>query len=204
MPTPTSDVDIARAAIGAGFNATPITSRTPAVIMTAIAIMESSGRYWIVNPKHKSGTYGLWQISKSDHPDLWNENWQDPNVNAKMAMGVFKKQGYGAWSVYGKGFGVYRAALPRAIKAVNEATIDNAPAPDIPLPGPIDDAKKMFEDLQRIVDFAGDQRNWMRLGLFVVGGVLLIVGIFRITGDNKLSEGTKTIIKTVATKGLKR
>lgn len=196
-----ADEAIARAAIGAGFNAIPITSRTPAVIMTAIALSESSGNTSAVNHV-EDGMYGLWQINKRAHKNIFNENWEDPNVNAKMAKSIFDNEGYGAWSVYGKGFGVYRTNLPKAIIAVQKATIDNAPAPKIP--NPIPKIPNPLADLQKLIDFVGDRQNWIRAGLFTVGGILLVVGIFKITGDNQISQGTKELAKTVAMRGLNK
>lgn len=43
-----------------------------------------------------------------------------------------------------------------------------------------------------------DPRTWTRVGMYVGGGVLLVVGLFKVTGDNKLSESTKAVAKFVA------
>lgn len=43
-----------------------------------------------------------------------------------------------------------------------------------------------------------DPRTWTRVAMYMGGGVLVIVGLFKITGDNQLSEGTKAIAKFVA------
>lgn len=47
-------------------------------------------------------------------------------------------------------------------------------------------------------DALTDPATWIRVALFVVGGGLIFFGIMKMTGDNKLSDGSKTILKTGA------
>lgn len=39
---------------------------------------------------------------------------------------------------------------------------------------------------------------WLRVGMLLLGTVLLFMAILQLTGDNKLSDKTKTIVKVVA------
>lgn len=166
-----SDAQIAQAAENGGF-----TNHTFKVRAVAIALAESGGNTDAFNPAHKSGTYGLWQISKSDHPDLWNDSWRDPNVNATMAFGVLRKQGWSAWSVYTSQR--YRVFLNRARKAVG----DEPTGPDLPdIPNPLDDFGPLIDAAKAL----SDPNTWKRVGLAVVGGILIIVALVRITGVRK-------------------
>lgn len=168
---------VARAAIGAGFNATPITARTPAVLMVAIAWAESDWRPEIRNHVG-AGHFGLWQISALHFPnrDASKVNWQDPATNAKYAKKVFDAQGYNAWTAYRNP--KMMAAIPKAIKAVQAATIDNAPAPDIPSPGdllnPLDSLGALATDVGRAGQWLGNPANWLRIVYVIVGGALVI------------------------------
>lgn len=51
-----------------------------------------------------------------------------------------------------------------------------------------------------------DPGTWLRIGLFLVGGLLLLFALLQLIGDNKLSDTTKTVIKVgtaVVTKKVK-
>lgn len=88
----------------------------------AVAMAESSDQADNVNTV--SGAYGLFQILKSAHPDLfaqlpYPDAWQDPIMNAVMAKRVWDGRGSkwdtGGWASLGNDR--YRAALPAATAA---------------------------------------------------------------------------------------
>lgn len=85
----------------------------------AVAMAESSDVADNVNTS--SGAYGLFQILKSAHPDLfaklpYPDAWKDPVVNAWMALQVWQGRGSkwdtGGWASLGDA--QYQAALPAA------------------------------------------------------------------------------------------
>lgn len=85
----------------------------------AVAMGESSDIADNVN--QSSGAYGLFQILKSAHPELFAklkspDEWKDPIVNAEMALSVWQGRGSkwdrGGWEAYGGP--QYQAALPAA------------------------------------------------------------------------------------------
>lgn len=80
---------------------------------------------------------------------------------------------------------------------------DNAkPVETMPIAGPSDalaGLAKAFRTLR-------DPGTWLRIGLFLVGFLLLLFALVQLTGDNKLSDTTKTVIKVgtaVVTKKVK-
>lgn len=76
-----------------------------APLMAAIAEAESSGNPDARNNTDNGGTqtsWGLWQISNGDHT-MPSPNWNDPNVNAQLAVGKMKSQGLRAWGTYTSG-----------------------------------------------------------------------------------------------------
>ena len=103
-----------------------------AVLMTAIAMAESSGRQDAHNPNASTGdnSYGLWQINMIN--DLGparrqqfginsNDQLFDPATNARAALAIRKSQGFGAWSVYRSGaYKQYLAAAERAMASYGE------------------------------------------------------------------------------------
>src|SRR5580693_5053554 len=73
-----------------------------AELMAAIAMAESSGNADAVNATDNGGTqssFGLWQVSTGTHTPP-APNWQDPVVNAHLAIGKLNSQGLGAWGTY--------------------------------------------------------------------------------------------------------
>lgn len=93
-------------ALEAGF--TPEEAR----VMAAIAMAESSGNPNAYNGAGRDNSYGLWQINMygsmgpdraqqfglSSYDQLYN-----PSTNANAAYGIYKQQGFGAWSTYSSG-----------------------------------------------------------------------------------------------------
>lgn len=66
--------------------------------------------------------------------------------------------------------------------------------PGIDIPNP-------FEDLQKAAAIITDPHMWLRIGMFILGGTLLIVALMKMTGDNKLSDTTKTVVGAVVLRG---
>jgi hypothetical protein len=76
-----------------------------AALMGAIAMGESGGDPNALNPTDNGGkqsSFGLWQISNGTHTAPAS-NWNDPQVNANLAVAKFQSQGLGAWGVYTSG-----------------------------------------------------------------------------------------------------
>lgn len=74
------------------------------VTAVAVAFAESS---WNPNTYNGICCYGLWQINKSAHPDLWakygaGDKWKIPTNNAKMAYEIWRRAG-GKWGKNGGG-----------------------------------------------------------------------------------------------------
>lgn len=120
-----SAAQIYQIAIAAGF------SPSQAVIMTAIALAESSGNPGAHNPNASTGdnSYGLWQINMIDN--LGPARMQqfgissydalfDPNTNAKAAFIVSGGGGnFGPWTTYTSG--AYKQYLSQAQAAAGGA-----------------------------------------------------------------------------------
>lgn len=155
------DSEIAAAAKAAGFSGNHL------VTAVAVALAESGGDTTATNRNNNGTTdYGLWQINTVHGDLLKSGNWQNPIDNAKMAMAVYKKQGWTAWYAYkplGGGIGPYAKFQGRAMLAAgNPANIQNVdwypdwlPGPDTPsLPGPSDipGISHILELLQKIWD----------------------------------------------------
>jgi hypothetical protein len=82
-----------------------------AALMAAIAEAESGGNPNATNPTDNDGTqtsWGLWQISLGNHAEP-SPNWNNPEVNAKLAIGKLDSQGLGAWGTYTSG--AYKAYI---------------------------------------------------------------------------------------------
>jgi Lysozyme like domain len=90
---------------------TKYATRKWAALMAAIALAESSGIPWNVNRNDNNGkqtSWGLWQISNGTHSEV-SANWNNPYVNARLAVDKLQSQGLGAWGTYTSG--AYKAFL---------------------------------------------------------------------------------------------
>lgn len=178
-----SDADIAAAARAAGF--------TDIATAVAIALAESGGNP-TKRPRNNDGTFdhGLWQINSVHREILTRGNWQNPTDNARMAKAVHDDAGgWSPWVVYKTQ--KYRLFLPRGEMVKGTAPADTTEAD----PGNTGDAVQFVTTLST-------PATWQRVGYFVGGGILLLYGLAKITGDNQLSDTTKNVITTVATRGI--
>jgi hypothetical protein len=110
MPTAMNAKQIAQVAYNAGWRGEQL------VIATAVALAESSGQYWVVNP---IGCVGLWQINSPVHPQWPTAAMKDPAKNAAAAYTLWKSEGWKPWEAYtgpdGKGSdGPYTTQMGRA------------------------------------------------------------------------------------------
>jgi hypothetical protein len=84
---------------------TRYSSNAWASLMAAIALAESAGNPDVTNPNDNGGTqtsWGLWQISLGNH-SAPSPNWNNPTVNAQLAVGKLESQGLSAWGTYTSG-----------------------------------------------------------------------------------------------------
>ncbi len=188
---PISDSEIANVARQAGFAGPDL------VTAVAVAMSESRSNPTAVNRRNRDGTadFGLWQINSVHGALLKQGNWQNPLDNARMAKRVFDDaKGFTPWTDYKNG--KYRMYVPRAITAVGStpgAAVTNAP--------PTSTSTNGAETFAGTLTNAG---TWQRVGLFLIGAFLFLLGLMRMTGDNQLSGTTKTLLRAVVTKRMSK
>lgn len=156
---------IAAFAIGAGFTGGDV------VTAVAVALAESGGDTEATHQNNDGSTdYGLWQINSVHRELLAGKQWKDPLVNAQMAYEVWKGSGWRAWSTYNNG--MILVHMPAAIAGARNPA-RNLPPPTLPsVGGP--------SSTEQIVQFAGmlrDPKTWRRVGLFLGGTVLMVLGM---------------------------
>lgn len=161
---------------------------------TAIAIAENGGTVDTdarnVNSNH-TVDYGAWQCNSANYvgdvvnTDLSPYMWNDLLVNGTWAKQIFDKQGFNAWVTYKNGS--YLAYMPRAIAvkdtpagtgSLTDKTLQNTPLQGL---GPIVDGLKPLGDFSKLVS---DSHTWVRVGMFVGGIVLGVVGVLTLNGKS--------------------
>lgn len=88
------------------------------ITAAAIALAESGGDPNAYNPEMAAGaapgmgSYGLWQIYRTAHPEFAIENLNDPRTNASAAFTTYQEAGqsFGPWSTFKSG--AYMAYVP--------------------------------------------------------------------------------------------
>lgn len=158
-----SDTEIAAAAKAAGFPQTEIATAV------AVALAESGG-----NPSatHRntngSSDYGLWQINSVHASLLQSGPWKDPVANARMALTVWNTAGHGGhnwspWSTYNNQ--KYRLYLLRG-----QAAAGNAASTATPGVTPVG-----LPDLAGDIGAIFDPHTYLRIGMFLLGGALIVL-----------------------------
>lgn len=161
-----SDTQIAQYAIAAGW------SGNDARIAVAVAIAESGGSTTAQNP---SGASGLWQVMWSLHNE--SGDWSDPATNARAAYGVWKQQGWNAWTTYKRG--TYLTYMGRAAIAVASAgTSASGASSNNNVPSDTSGASNTLTT----AELGG---TWLRVGAFFLGAMLMIAGLLRMMGVNQ-------------------
>lgn len=204
-----TDAQIAGAAKSAGFSGNAL------VIAVAVALAESSGNARAHNKIPPDNSYGLWQINMlgdmgperrkkfgiSSNDELFN-----PNVNAKAAYAISNGgKNWRPWSTYL--FGNYLAYMPRARKAAgNPDTSGDFPSGGTNGSGTAVQASFLgISEVTTFFEFVTDPITWMRAGMILAGGLLLLFALYALSGQ---ADRAKALLKTATdvlpqTRGLK-
>lgn len=185
-----SDAQIAAVAKGAGFSGDAL------AIAVAVAIAESGGNPQSHNALPPDNSYGLWQINmlgsmgperRSRYGLKSNEDLYDPTVNARVAFSLSNGgSNWKPWTTYTRG--TYLLYLSRGKSVAGTATSSGTTTPATPAVslGGLDSISKFFNQLST-------PGSWVRAGLLILGVGLAFYGLLKITGDNQLSQGTKSL-----------
>lgn len=87
----------------------------------AAVISAESGRVTNIYNTYLDGHFGLMQLGKKQHPELFASGdpnaWVNPVNNCKSGYGIYQSEGWGAWE--GETNGRYTSSLIQATAAVN-------------------------------------------------------------------------------------
>lgn len=181
---------------------------------TAVALAESGGETTATN-KNTNGSidYGLWQINTVHGSLLTQGDKFNPLDNAKMALTVWRGAGnkWTPWTVYKTGsylaqkgaatLGAANPQPPAEAAGATPAAADTgavatgtatASSPFDAL-GPIGTAISSITDTITRLTSGG---LWLRIGAFIVGSLLIVFSLLRLSGADKMVMGAaKTAAK---------
>lgn len=194
-----SDVDIAQSAYNAGFRGTALTE------IVARCWIESSGYADIINDS--SGAAGLWQILPSAHPEDKsnlppNKGWMDPQTNANMAYAIYVAAGV-SMSPWASDGSAWLVNLPRAQAAVAQINTTGGSSgsssanPNVSGANssgsiPATAVSNPITGVADAVKFVIDPHNWFRVAMFILGGALLLWGIWELMKDTSFGTAIKS------------
>lgn len=182
-----SDAQIATLMRNAGFPAAEIPTGV------AVALAESGGNSDAVGPVNSNGTrdWGLFQINDVHKNRPGFANRMDPQTNTNLAFAIWKDAGgkWTPWSTFNSGR--YRTFLPRGILASGAKA--DTPA-STPASAPAAAVSAINPDLT-LGSF------WLRVGVFLLGGLLIIVGLAALTNNKgvivRVLGAGKNVVKAV-------
>lgn len=212
---------IAGYAKGAGFPADQIATAV------AVALAESGGDPAAVNSANRNGSvdYGLWQINTVHGGLLQQGNKFDPAANAKMALSVYRGAGskWTPWSVYNSRRyltympqGTLAAAAPTSpagataqggAQAGPTGTPTGTPGPGQTTPPatpvtPVSGLSDVLLAIPKLIATLLSGGFWLRIGAFMVGCILVMFSVIRLSGAERLAKtGVKAAVG-VASKGI--
>jgi hypothetical protein len=171
---------------GAGFTGQDVATGV------AVGFAESRGN---TNARHTNSNgsedLGWLQINTVHKALIGTGSWSNPADNARMAHSVWQDAGgsWHPWSTFNSGS--YLPFLPAGIAAAKLPPGNTTVQPTAISANPLD-------AISNLAKFLGDPNSWKRVCYVIAGMVLLVVGLFRLTGDNKLSNTTKSLAKKAA------
>lgn len=151
-----------------------------AIIAGAVGMAESSGNTHAIN---YIPCVGIWQINIKAHPQYTIDQLYDPAQNAKAAHAVWQSQGWAAWSTYTSG--TYKRYMPAAQKAAGTAAdIGTIGGPLNPwnLGTKVGTSYNSINDVLTAVQQPG---FWKRLLLIIVGVILILIGLIKMSATPK-------------------
>jgi hypothetical protein len=184
-----TDAQLAGYAKNAGFTGNGL------VMAVAVALAETRGHPTATahNPVPPDDSYGPWQINMygalgperrkafglSKNEDLYNVA-----TNAKAAYAISSGgKRFGAWSTYTAG--IYLGYLPRARKAANAPDTSGGNSSGDASGGGVVQASNPFSFPGQVIDFftfITDPITWMRAGMLIAGGLLLLFALNGVSG----------------------
>lgn len=189
-----------------------------AVIMTAIAMAESTGRPAVIG----GGGYGLWQIQDNHQGDaglpadfynvvnqynpsaLSKTSYANPLTNGIAARVIYDMQGFDAWTVYKTG--AYAQFLPQAQTAVQQAVNTQGPVRSRPtfasilVPGDPSTQNPSFsgtlnnqslDPTKSVPTAAASLFSGLSGPLWIGGGAVLVILGFLILNKNSIASIAK-------------
>lgn len=120
-------------AAGAGFSGDDLATAV------AIALAESEGNPQAYNPEKAAGaaqghgSFGLWQIYITAHPEFASENLLDPQTNAAAAFAIYTAAGnsFRLWSTFTNGaYQAYVSTVTAFLNAANPPAGTDTETPD--------------------------------------------------------------------------
>lgn len=193
MPT-ISDAQIAETARSGGLPADKV------AVAVAIALAESGGNTTAHNTLGLDNSYGLWQINMYGDmgPDRRrklgipnNDALFNPLTNAR-AMVMISQSGtkWTDWTTYTSGAYLRFMSRGNAVAGGSSGSL-----PPIPVPELSPQQSSQLSDITKFFQLLTDRNTWIRLGFWFAGGLLILIAVTKMTGDNRLSETTKTVGK---------
>lgn len=199
VSAPLTDQQIANVAKASGW-----TSTSEIAIAVAVALAESGGRPEATHVNSNGSTdYGLWQVNSIHGFDP--NRLLTPTGNGSAAHQVYSEAGnkWTPWSTYKSG--AYLAFLARGRAVAGSASAGgsvNDPPIDRPIPG-VSSLSDLYSSITSLANWVSNANNWRRVGLFILGAILLTYGLFKVTGNNQLSPTTKAVAKAATTVAVK-
>lgn len=182
------------------------------VVMIAVALAESRGDTHAFNDKGRDLSYGLWQVNmlgdlgpyrRQKYGLSRNEDLFNPATNARAAYGIYStegKQGVRHWSVFNsRSYAFYLTRARTAARDAGEDIPEGDPGwEDIPggesIEGGINGLVDAVKGIANFFQWISDGKNWVRVGLFLGGGALLLGGlIFAFGREADISKAANLI-----------
>lgn len=179
----------------------------------AVALAESGGNPAAVNTANRNGSvdHGLFQINTVHGSLLSQGNKYDALDNAKMAYTVWTRSGrsWKPWATFNSGrylafkpqgtLGAAAPVLPALAGATGGGT---APAPVATAGGPTAASASTSSGVLDLLSGLVSGGLWTRLGAFVLGSLLVMMSLWKLTGAGDIIVQTGKLAAKVGSRGV--
>jgi hypothetical protein len=187
------------------------------LVAVMVALAESVGGAPFVYNTYKRGHFGLFQISRSAHPQFFagdSEQWADPVANAKEALRIYNSQGWKAWQAYTDG--KHKKHANEAARALLDdgsvwrgggllGDLLSDPAGTVGgITGAVEETVEGVADslvpdlLSDVWESVTNPAFWMRVAYGLTGIVLIAGGLFLIVRNSPAGAAASGAVKSVA------
>lgn len=187
------DLVIGQVAYNAGWRGQPL--------IESIARCYTESNYYADIINDQSDARGLWQILPAAHPEFKAEldsgAWMNPQTNANMAFSIYKASNGGSFQPWAADGTAWMVNIPLANGIVNQLQKQGF---NVDVAGTTGASGNVSNPGTTSIDNSAsaitNKTFWLRIAYFILGGVLVLYGLWELMKNTPTGSAIKSTAKT--------